>query len=59
MKKMFFYSKDGEALEQIAQRDGGCPIPADIQGQAGPGSEHPNLAAHVPVHCRGFGLDDL
>ena len=28
-----FYNKGGEALAQIAQRDGGCPIPRDIQGQ--------------------------
>lgn len=31
----------------------------DIQGQAGPGPEQPNLAVHVPVHCSGVGLDDL
>ena len=35
---MFF--KCDEELEQIAQRDGGCPILRDIQGQAGQGSEH-------------------
>jgi len=29
-----------EALAQVAQRDGGCPIPADTQGQAGQDSEH-------------------
>ena len=28
------------ALAQGAQRDGGCPILRDIQGQARPGSEH-------------------
>ena len=27
--------------------------------QAGPGSEQPDLAVDVPVHCRGDGLDDL
>ena len=26
----FFYSKIGEALEQVAQGGGGCPIPGDI-----------------------------
>ena len=27
-------------MAQLAQRDGGCPIPGDIQGQAGCGCEH-------------------
>ena len=30
-----FYGDGGEALEQVAQRGGGSPIPGDIQGQAG------------------------
>ena len=30
----------GEALEKVAQRGRGCPIPGDIQGQAGWSSEH-------------------
>jgi len=30
-------------LAQVAQRGGGCPIPNDIQGQAGRGSEKPVL----------------
>ena len=54
-----FYSKGNEALKHVAQRCGGCPIPRDIQGQAGWGSEHPDLAVGVPVHCRGVELDDL
>jgi len=33
-----FYSKGSEALEQVAQRGGECPIPGDIQGQVGWGS---------------------
>ena len=44
-----FYSEDGEALEQVAQRGGGCPIPRDIQGQAGPGSELRGLAVGAPL----------
>jgi len=28
----------------------------DIQDQAGQGSEQPDLAVGVPVHCRGVGL---
>jgi len=34
-----FYTKSGEALAQVAQRGGGCPIPGETQGQAGWGSE--------------------
>jgi len=54
-----FYNNGGEALEQIAQRGGGCPLLGDIQGQTGQGSEQPDLAVDVPVHCRGVGLDGL
>jgi len=59
IKKLVLYSKSSEALEQVAQRRGGCPIPGDIQGQVGWGSEQPDPAIGVPVHCRGVGLDDL
>ena len=38
-KEEAFYSKGDEALAQVVQRDGGCPIPGDTQGQAGWGSE--------------------
>ena len=34
-KEEVFYSKGSEALAQVAQRGGGCPIPGDSQGQAG------------------------
>ena len=30
-------------MEQVAQKDGGCPVPGDTQGQAGWGSEQPDL----------------
>ena len=46
-------------LEQITHSGGGCPIPVDIQGQDGLGSEQLDLAVGVPVHCRGVGLEDL
>jgi len=39
--------------------EGGCPIPGGIQGQAGQGSEQPDPAVDVPVHCRGVELDCL
>ena len=54
-----FSSKSGEALAQVAQRGGGCPIPGDIQGQAGQGSEQPDPAVGVPVQCRAVGPDGL
>ena len=58
-KEKLFYSKGGEALAQVAQRGGGCPIPGDTQGQAGWDSEQSYLAVGVPVHCRGVGSDGL
>ena len=46
-------------LSEGGERCSGYPIPGDIQGQAGPGSEQPDLAMGVPVHCRRVGLDVL
>ena len=54
-----FYNKGGKGLAQVAQRGGGCPIPSDTQGQAGWGSEQPDVAVNVPVHGRGVGLDNF
>jgi len=45
-------------MAQVAQRGGECPVRGDIQSQAGRGSEQPDVAAGIPVHCRGVGLDD-
>jgi len=53
------YDEGGETLAQVARRSGRCPIPGNIQGQVGGGSEQPDLAEGVPAHCRGVGLDDL
>jgi len=39
-------------LEQIPQRSCGSPIPGNIQGQVGWGSEQPGLVEDVPAHCR-------
>jgi len=49
----------GETLAQVAQRDGNCPLPGNIQGQDGRGSEQPDLVEDVSAPCSGFGLDDL
>ena len=54
-----FYNQGGEALEQAAQRGGGCLVLGDIQGQAGPDSWQLDLAVGVPVHCQEVGRDDL
>ena len=57
-KENIFYCGSNEALEQVTQKRGGCPIPGDFQGQPGLGSGQPDLAVDVPFHCRGVGLDD-
>jgi len=46
-------------VAQAAKRVDGCPIPGDIQGQAGQGSEQCDPAVGVPVQCKGAGLDNL
>jgi len=46
-------------LEQVARRDGGCPIPGNTEGQAGQCSEHPDGAVGVPVPWRGVGPNVL
>ena len=38
-----FHREDGEVLEQVAQRECGCPIPGGVQGQAGWGRGQPDL----------------
>jgi len=50
-----FYDTGGETLEQVAQSITGGPIPGNIPGQAGGGSEHPGLVEDVPARCRGLG----
>ena len=56
-KEVFFYNKDGEALEQIVQ--GGGDVSGDLQGQVGQGSEQCVVAIGVPVRLTAVGLDDL
>ena len=59
IRKKFFYNEGGETLEQVAQRGNGGPIPGNIQGHIGWGSEQRGLVEKVPAHCRGIGLNDL
>ena len=47
------------SMHWVAQRGGRCPILGNIQGQAGWGSEQPDLVVDVPASGRGDGLGDL
>lgn len=51
-KEQFFDDGGGETLAQVAQRTGDCPIPGNIQGQLGQGSEQ-----HFLVENMAEGLD--
>jgi len=53
-KEEILYSERSETLARAAQRGGRCPIPGNIQGQVGRGSEQPDLVEVVPAHCRGL-----
>ena len=50
----FFHTESGDALEQVAQRGCGCPIPEGIRGQAGCGSGQRGLVVGDPVHGKGI-----
>ena len=49
----------GETLAQVVQRGSGGPLPGNIQGHVGRGSEQPNLVKDIAAHSRGIGLDNL
>jgi len=49
------YDECGEALEQVAQRSHGCPLPGSVQAQVGLSFAQPGLVEVVPVHGRGIG----
>ena len=53
------FNRDGETLEQVDLRCGRRLVHGNIQDEAGPGSEQPDLAVDVPVHREGVGLDDF
>ena len=48
-----------EALEQVAQRCGGCPIPGDFQGEAGSSPGQHDLAVVSLFIAGGLDLDGL
>jgi len=55
-----FFTMNGESPAQVSQKGGRCPIPGNVQGQAGWGSEQRDLGGDVPAHCRvGVGLGVL
>ena len=58
IRRKFFHTEGGDALEQVAQGGCGCPIPEGIQGQAGCGSGQPGLVVGDPAHSRGLELGD-
>lgn len=58
----FYYTEilhceSGEALEQVAQRSYGCPIPGNGQGQVGCSFQQPGLVS-LPMAWE-LELDDL
>ena len=53
IRRKFFHTEGGDALEQVAQGGCGCPIPGGVQGQAGCGSGQPGLVVGDPAHSRG------
>jgi len=55
LRRKFFTMR----VAQVAQRGSGDPIPRNIQGQVGQGSEQPDLVKDIPAHHSGVGLDDL
>ena len=52
-KEEVLYCEGGAALEQVAQRGCGCPLPGSVQGQAGWGFEQPDLVKDVPACGKG------
>lgn len=48
--------ESAEALEKVAHRNCGYPIPGNIQGQAGWGFQLLNRAEYVSAHSKGDGL---
>ena len=58
-KEETVYAEGGEILALVAQRGGRCPMPGNVQGQVGWGSDQPDPGEDVPAHGRGLELDGL
>ena len=54
-KEEVLHCEGGEALEQVAERGCGCPLPGSVEGQVGWGFEQPSLVEGVPAYSRGVG----
>ena len=50
---LWYYDAASEALDQVAQRCGRCPIPGSIQAQVEQVSEQSYIVEDVPAHSRG------
>jgi len=59
IRKHFFTVRVVKQWNRLTRKVMDSLIPRDIQGQAGLGSECPDLAVGVPIYCKGVGLDDL
>jgi len=46
IRKKSFHNEGSEALEQVALRCDGCPVPGDFQWESGSGPGKPDLALH-------------
>ena len=53
------YPLDFSILQTTSSRGCECPLPGNIQGQAGWGFEKPGLEGGVPAYSRGLELGDL
>ena len=53
IRKKFFHSEGGDALNRLPKGGCGCPIPGGIQDQAGCGSGQPDVVISNPAHSRG------
>jgi len=57
IRKKFFSVWVLKHWNRFAQRGSGDPIPGNLQGQAGQGSEQPDLVKDVHAHFRVVGLE--
>jgi len=53
-RKKFFTMRVMKHWNKLPRGRGG-PMPGNIQGQVGRGSEQPDLVVDIPAHCRGLG----
>jgi len=53
LQEEVFHTEGDEALQLVAEKGCGCPIPGGIQGHTGCGSGQPGLVVVDPAHNRG------